>query len=310
MSVSEPPLSRPVVSIVLNDMDRSRETAFGFRSWLLQDCDFSFEIILSLFNEEAPSFEKMRAGANPDAQVLIHTYAPPLAFNVAAANNLGLHVASGEFVIFANSDVVYPPAFLRSVIGDMKSRGLSYICGARINLTASQTASLMPPEHYSRERGFESLVGLENAPGRIMMLALSPWIVARDVAIAVGGFDPAITCHEDSEFNDRAMHYLRRTGKQLCLYSLADIYGYHLHHPPSELYSASQLAKAILEPRRKRLSADPESLEDIVPTSLHDRDELLADLYATPSIVPIRRSIRRRLLGKTRDVMRSLVTPG
>jgi len=97
----------------------------------------------------------------------------------------------------------------------------------------------------------------------------------------VGGFDSQVLCYEDSEFNDRVLHYLRRHHRQACLFTNTSLYGYHLYHGPSELYEGSREAAAILEPRRLRLLADPASTEDVVPTNLDSLLLLQKDLFET-----------------------------
>ena len=77
------------------------------------------------------------------------------------------------------------------------------------------------------------------------------------------------------------MHYLRRTNKQACLYAATDLYGYHMHHRPSELYDASIHSRKILEPRRLRLHADLQSTEDVLPTILSNFDSLKLAMKST-----------------------------
>ena len=270
-----------IASIVLNDMDRTHEAAYGYRSWMLQDIDGPYEVILNLCNDRRPYFDDLGADANPNCQKIINELQRPDFFNISAANNIGLHFARGEYVLFANSDIIYPAKYLRTLTSSLTRHRILYALGARVNLLEQQTRALAAPERYSAGSNFDSLVGLEHAPGRRIVLGCSPWIVAREVAFAIGGFDASILCHEDSEFNDRVMHYLQRTGQQSCLPVLIDVYGYHLDHPPSELYDASAKSKEILESRRLRLTADPASEEDTLRTQLFSIDALLRDLHDT-----------------------------
>ena len=291
------------VTVVLNDMDRSEQASYGFRSWLLQDMDEPYEVVVNLFNDREAFFRKLSEDANPFCHSRICIYTPPAFFNIAAANNLGLHLARGKYVLFANSDIVYPSDFLRRLLGEMIRRGLHYMLGARVNLNADQTRSLRPAASYSLSHSFDVLKGAENLPGRVLSIGASPWVITREAAYAIGGFDPQVICHEDSDFNDRAMHYLRRQGRQDVLYAASDLYGYHLHHAPSELYAASLQAKQILEPRRLRLLADPFSVEDIVPTSLDSIDSLKQDMYGTrPPMLAASRQARKPLYELARRV--------
>jgi hypothetical protein len=260
-------------TIVLNDMERTREAAYGFRSWMLQDTARSYEVVLNLFNEHASLFESISAGRRPACSVRILTYKPPRFFNISAANNLGLAAAKGSYVLFANSDIIYPSWFLRLFMDEILRRDLCYVLAARRNLSLEVTAALPPAGDLA------SVDDLATSAGQTQGGYGSPWTVRRDVALAIGGFDARILCHEDAEFNDRAIHYLRRKELQTFIPAATDLCGYHLHHSASELYSVSRQAKAIIEPRRERLFREPGSSEDIVGTCFNDREQLLKDLY-------------------------------
>ncbi|MEW5802902.1 MAG: glycosyltransferase [bacterium] len=270
-----------IASIVLNDMNRTFYAAYGYRSWMLQDIQQPYEVILNLFNDKEHYFKMLSSGCNSRCTPVIKSYPQPEFFNIAAANNLGLYYANGTYVLFANSDVIYPSNFLREYIRELSMRKICYALGSRVYLNARQTQSLSEPITYTLENNFDFMRGYENLKGRKTGGSSSPWTVLREVAQNIGGFDPQIVCHEDSEFNDRVMHYLRRTGQQHCLYSVVDLFGYHLSHPDSELYDASIQAISILEPRRVRLQSDPGSSEDICPTRLHSLKSLKEDFYKT-----------------------------
>jgi hypothetical protein len=277
-------------SIVLSDMNRTREAAYGFRSWMLQDLQEPYEVVLNLFNDKEDFFRDLAKGGNPNCICRIQTYRPPSFFNISAANNLGLARANGQFVLFANSDIVYPSHYLRTFTGELLRRDLAYLLGARINLGQDETKDLPEP------LGLTSFDFLKNGKGRRVGGNGSPWTIRRDIALRIGGFDPKILCHEDSEFNDRVIHFLRRSGLQSLIYAAIDMFGYHLHHAPSELYSISELSLAMLESRRERLQRQPDSDEDIVGTRFDDEQSLLRDLYDT--IVPTPGQQRRRIAGK------------
>ena len=276
-------------------MERTYFASYGFRSWLLQDISESYEIIINLFNDQAHRFHELQVGANTNACVVIKVYERPTYFNISAANNLGLHFATGKYALFANSDIIYPRHFLRTFIGEISRRNISYALGARINLAENWTEGLLGAEKYTLTSGFEFLAGCEHRGGGKLGGYGSPWTVLRSVAERLGGFDPSILCHEDSEFNDRVMHYLRRMGQQDCLFAVTDLFGYHMHHSGSELYDASVYSKSILEPRRLRLNANPGSDEDIIPNQLDSLATLKDALYGTQPPPP---SFRRRLRGK------------
>jgi hypothetical protein len=270
-----------IASIILNDMNRTREASYGYRSWMLQDIQEPYEVILNLYNDQKPQFESLGAGGNPYCSRGTNVFAPNAFFNSSAANNIGLHFASGKYVFFTNSDIIYPSNYLRIVSKEISKRDVCFSLGSRINLNSDQTSSLSAPSQYTIKNNFDFMIGYENLPGRVMIHGMSPWMILRSIAENIGGFNPKVLCNEDSEFDDRAMHYLRRTDQQLCLYAITDIYGYHLHHEPSELYHASILAKSIVEPQRLQLTANPNGTEDIIPTNLRSLGSLLNDFHGT-----------------------------
>jgi hypothetical protein len=270
-----------VASIVLNDMDRSSLAAYGFRSWMLQDIQEQYEVVINLFNGERLRYEALALGRNSACQPIIRVHDKPRFFNIAAANNLGLHFSTGTYVLFANSDVIHPSNYLREFTEELRKRDICYAQGSRVNLSPERTLAFAPADSYSMSSNFDFLLGLEHARGRTIILGISPWTILRQVALDVGGFDSQILCYEDSEFNDRVLHFLRRRRLQACLFANTSLYGYHLYHGPSELYGASHQAAAILEPRRLRLLADPTSAEDIVPTNLGSLPALRRDLFDT-----------------------------
>src|ERR1035438_8725705 len=114
-----------IASIILNDMNRSDLAAYGYRSWILQDIGEPFEVILNLFNLREDYFRKLSAGAHPHCVPIINTFKPPQFFNVSAANNIGLHYASGKYVVFANSDMIHSSGYLRLAIEEMSRHGRS-----------------------------------------------------------------------------------------------------------------------------------------------------------------------------------------
>jgi Glycosyl transferase family 2 len=284
-------------SIVLNDMQRTHEAAYGFRSWILQDMDEPYEVVLNLFNDKESLFENLMQGGNPNCQCRIQSYPPPAFFNISAANNLGLARSTGQYVLFANSDIIYPQSYLRTLTGELARRDLCYLLGSRVDLSEEETGTLRPASVLT---SFDFLN--DERKGRRPGILGSPWTIRRDVAMQVGGFDSRILCHEDMEFNDRVIHFLRRKGLQAFIYTAADLSGYHLHHRGSELYWISKQSKAILVPRRQRLQAAPDSEEDVVDSPLGDPATLLEAVYTTP-VPPVPPRTKRLVAGLGRRTL-------
>jgi hypothetical protein len=296
-----------IASIILNDMARTKEARYGYRSWMLQDIQEPYEVILNLFNDKRPDFQSLEKGCNSYCSKIIKVFSPNSFFNSSAANNIGFYFSSGKYIFFTNSDIIYPSNYLRTVLKDLSRRELCYSLGSRINLDINQTSSLLDPMQYNTADNFDFMIGFENLPERVMILGTSPWIILRSVAESIGGFNPQVLCNEDSEFNDRVMHYLRRTGEQDCLYAITDLYGYHLHHGPSELYNASAQAMPILEDQRKRFRTNPNSDEDALSTDLRSLDSLLDDFYKTkPPEAKSHFVMKHQITGKIRKIVSNI----
>ena len=200
-------------------------------------------------------------------------------------------------MLFANSDIVYPQSYLRTLTGELVRRDLCYVLGTRVDLSEEETAALRPASALT---SFDFLVCEKE--GRKPGIYGSPWTIRRDIAMHVGGFDSRILCHEDMEFNDRVIHFLRRKRLQGFIYTASDLPGYHLHHPGSELYWISRQSKTILEPRRQRLRVAPDSEEDVVDSPLGDPAGLLKAVYATP-VPPVPPRTKRLLAGAGRRTL-------
>jgi len=290
------------LSVVLNAMGRLNLAELGFRSWMLQEWDRPYQIVLSLFNDERERFEKLTEGKNPNCQVVIRNYPKPEFFNISAANNLGLHFATGEFVMFANSDIVYPTSYGRRFVENMRRSKLGYATGGRVNVTEEQTSALRPASAYTTADNFDFMWTQWSYPARrLMWIGCGPWTVRRDVAREIGGFDPAVLVSEDDDIAARAVHYLARHGEQDSIVCLESLWGYHLYHPSSELFDHHDESHQIIDPRNDRLRANRQSTEDIVPNRLDDLDSLIDAMKQTKRPSPTakyRRSPLKKIGGR------------
>jgi hypothetical protein len=299
------------LTVVLNAMGRLELAELGFRPWMLQQWDRPYQIVLSLFNDQHERFEKLTEGKNPNCQVVIRSYEKPEFFNISAANNLGLHFATGEFVMFANSDIVYPSWYGRRFAENMQRSRLGYAAGARFNVTEEQTHALRPASQYTNKDNFDFMHNEWPYPEqRMIWVGCGPWTVRRDVARAIGGFDPAVLVSEDDDISARAVHYLARHGEQDTIVCLAQLIGYHLHHPSSELFNHHYESHKIIDPRCDRLRANPQSTEDIIPNRLDDLDSLIDAMRKTKrpsSVAKYRRNTIRKIRGRVSAAFNVLI---
>jgi len=284
-------------SIILNVQGLRELAVYGFRSWMLQDYDQPYEVILNLFADARLMFDPLVQGKNPNCDPRIFEHGEPEYFNVSASNNLGLHLSKGRFVLFANADIIYPGNFLSRTMAELAKRDICYAVAGRLNMTPSDCARLKPAMSYTRDNAFNELLGWEHKPGANVWNAISPWMLRRDVAFDIGGFDKRVLIAEDKDLSIRVVHYLRRKNLQQSMIALTDLMGYHQHHAGTGLFDAFTESNAVIEPRKARLAADPTSDEDIVPTPLHDRAALMRDIRETKK-PPLMNQYRKDWKGK------------
>jgi hypothetical protein len=297
-------------SIVLNVMGLQDLAVYGFRSWLIQNYDQPYEVILNLLAPCRHLFDPLLQGINPHCTPRIFQYDQPAYFNVSASNNLGLHHSTGQNVIFANADMIYPGHFLKSAMAELTGRTIHYAVAARFNMTPDHNRRLKPsPMDYTLADPFTALIGWEREVEADIWPAKSPWMIRRDLAFAIGGFDNRILMAEDTDLCDRAMHYLRRKNLQHALFSFSDLYGYHQWHPTTGLFNAYWEAKPLIDARTKTLTTDPNSPQDCVPTPLNDPDALIKVIRETqppPRFNEYRKDLKNKLARRAKKLWKAV----
>ena len=276
-------------SVILNCAGRVEEARYGVASWMAQKCRFDYEVILNLFGKEREMFLGILDDPPPQFRVFYDRTCR--FFNISSANNLGAVRATGDLYVFANSDMVYAPEFLETLVAEFSRSQLHYAICNRVNLTKEETAALPAPEALVRG-DFAAFRGFENTPKR-WQFAISPWVVRKEAFWEIGGFDNAVLCHEDGDLTDRLLHYLRRTGLQGSHHVLSNLHGYHLDHPGSSVFDASSHARKILIPRAARLAADPESTEDVIFNGLDEAALLEVTCDHMPQLELVRNRLRK-----------------
>ena len=300
----------PVLSVVLGVMGRVELAEYGFRSWMLQEIDQQYEVVLCLFNDQKSRFEKLAEDCGPRCQVVIREYDPPAFFNISAANNLGIHWARGEFLMFANSDVVYPSHFATSLIREMKRGALSYAVASRVDMPPGFSRSLKPALQHGGEAAFDYLAQHPDLDDSHVWRGGNGWITTRNAIRSIGGFDPRILVMEDQDLSSRMMHFLRRSGEQESTHGLMDLYGFHLYHQTSDIFDAKDQASEIISARSARLAAAPDCEDDVVSTDLDSHEKLLADVAATvkpPPFARYRKDVVPKTIRRIRAAARILV---
>ncbi|HMB94420.1 MAG TPA: glycosyltransferase [Tepidisphaeraceae bacterium] len=304
-------MSDVALTVVLNAMGRLELADLGFRSWMLQKWDQPYEVVLSLFNDQQARYEALTQGKNPNCRVTIRSYDRPAFFNISAANNLGLHFASGDYVMFANSDVVYPSSYGQRFINNMLRHRCGCAVGSRYNLNSEQTTALKSAAEYTHENNFDFLdAQWSYVGGPPIWYTCGPWVIRRDVARAIGCFDPAVLVSEDDDLTSRAVHYLAKQGEQDSNMCFLQMMGFHLYHSGSELFDAHHLAHQIIDPRRDRMRAKFDSREETIPNRLDDLNWLVQQVRETKKPSPLakyRQNTFRKISGRITAAAKILI---
>lgn len=299
----------PVVSVILNVMAFPELAMYGLRSWLLQDFKRPYEVVLSVYNNETTRFEPLLKDKNPNCRVILKSFDPPEFFNISAANNVGMNLSSGEYVFFANADVIYLGDFLSRAVWEFEHHHLAYAVAARVNLLKEHVDALKPAMEYTGAHAFDFMSPYMYAHGVTTWPALSPWMSRRDVAYAIGGFDPKVLVAEDRDIDQRATHYIKRNNLQHSHISFCNLRGYHLFHPSTGLFDAFTQSKAVIEARQKIMDADPNSTADVVNNPLNDYDALVKEMRSTPKpplLQHMHASLPDRIKRRAKDVWHTL----
>lgn len=170
-------------------------------------------VIIPTFNEEKnlpPLLEDLEKQTFRDFEVIVadaqstdNTRAIATAAGVqvvdggmpAVGRNAGARHATGEILVFLDSDVRVPDSFLQNAIGEMEKRGL-----------VAATAEARPLSDLTMDRVIHSFANLfirlnqerdPHAPGYCIL-------ARRDVTERIGGFNEEIKVAEDHDFVTRA----------------------------------------------------------------------------------------------------------
>ena len=143
-------------------MGRLELADYGFRSWMLQELDRPYEVILLLFNDQQARFEKLAEVPHPNCRLLIKSYERPAFFNISViANNLGIHFARGRYILFANADVIYPGGTARTISDELTRRDICYAILSRASWRCRTKQSAQARGRHRVAGDFDPLSNLD-----------------------------------------------------------------------------------------------------------------------------------------------------
>ncbi len=192
-AVADQGSDRPTVSVIIPAFNAAATLEPCIRSVLAQDYPSSLvelivvdngstdgtNAILSRYKDQVVALTELRRGA-------------------AAARNLGIRQAKGEFIAFTDADCEAAPSWLRSLIETATAdRGVTFIGGPVKAHDASN-----PVELFS-ERLFDHQAALERQ--QFPYAITGNLLIRRDILLRIGLFDARLLRGHDTELSYRAL---------------------------------------------------------------------------------------------------------
>lgn len=185
----------------------------GFRSWVLQKCDFPFQVVMNVLNEKRiEEYEKLSEDKPDNCTVVINKIEMDGDFNMAVSNNIGLRKSKDSFyTVFSEADIVYKFDFLSSIIKFIESKGveLPFCVIGRYPLSIEFRCVIKDPLEYTQESGFEGL--FIPAVTKVDPVPWGCWIGRTKLFYKLGGFDERLFTHFDADIDRRAVEFCRAT---------------------------------------------------------------------------------------------------
>lgn len=203
-----PAIERPVVSIIMINLNNGHALAQAIQSILSQDYE-RFELIVV---DAGSSDDSISIIGQLDTLRPVRTYyhqdaSNPLPINAARQRGLGL--ATGDIVCFVDSDCLYPPAWIATIVEDIELSNVAAVFGPRLPDRGKGLGTLIRRLEGYRSRKFraEKAVTLSKHTWPIFYFAGCNLAIRHDVLETIPLFDPRFM-HSSFEDVDLQMRIL------------------------------------------------------------------------------------------------------
>lgn len=275
-----PVLDAPVLSVIIPTFGRAETLRLTLRAFDRQETDAPFEIVVCDDGSSDPTGTVISRAVATGRVPVVHLRQENAGAN--AARNRAIAAAGAERLLIVNDDTIPAPGLVAAHLAAHRRRG-----GRAVAILGRMTIDpALPFSAFSALHHDASYAALE---GRVEV----GWEAFLTCNVSVdkgfledaGGFDPALTWHEDIELGER----LARRGMRLFYEPAALGYHHHLLDAAAYLRIAEREGAALVTWYRKRPDLAPDlarlGLVGPKPFGAEPRHRL-ADLAMPPALLP------------------------
>lgn len=201
------------VSVCLNDYGY-KHSLFGFKSWLLQDYGYPYQVIMNIINKEyVDKYEELTKNKSDNCIAKVNFVDDKKDFNIAKLNNIGLHYSKDtEYTCFSEPDIVYSKYFLKNLVSFVEEEELPYCVVGRYKLTLEYKNLIKKnPNDYDLDENFEELFKevKETEKNNLELITWGFSLGQTKLFYQLGGFDNRLITHSDADMDKRMSEYCR-----------------------------------------------------------------------------------------------------
>jgi glycosyltransferase involved in cell wall biosynthesis len=248
------------ISLIITTYNWKDALSLSLRSVLRQE-RLPFEVIVADDGSRSDTAELVRSIAADSPVPIIHSWQEDKGFRLARSRNRALALASGEYIILIDGDILLDKYFIFDHA--RVARPGFFVQGTRVLLNKSLSQQVLAEQHLMISfcsRGVENIKNCLRSDllstlfsfksRRLRGVRTCNFAFWREDAIAVNGFNEQFVGwgREDSEFTARLIHHglMRRNIKFNAL-------AYHLYHPINDRRNLEENDRLLQETIDKRL---------------------------------------------------------